>query len=105
MAHCSLEQALRASPECDGLPDPSAIPYLGSRRMPISCRVCAACTWLPSIRNDLDRIPVELMYHFPVMPGLVPGIHVFVSASKAWMAGTSPAMTIGVGPFNRDMLI
>jgi mRNA interferase MazF len=29
------------------------------------------------------------------MPGLVPGIHVFVhiEASKAWMAGTSPAMT------------
>jgi hypothetical protein len=26
------------------------------------------------------------------MPGLVPGIHVF-SASKTWMAGTSPAMT------------
>jgi hypothetical protein len=29
-----------------------------------------------------------------VMPGLVPGIHVFDAASeKAWMAGTSPAMT------------
>jgi len=28
------------------------------------------------------------------MPGLVPGIHVFFSAArKAWMAGTSPAMT------------
>jgi len=27
-----------------------------------------------------------------VMPGLVPGIHVF-AASKMWMAGTSPAMT------------
>ena len=30
------------------------------------------------------------------MPGLVPGIHVFNSlkfGSKAWMAGTSPAMT------------
>jgi hypothetical protein len=26
------------------------------------------------------------------MPGLVPGIHVF-KTSKAWMAGTSPAMT------------
>jgi hypothetical protein len=36
--------------------------------------------------------------------GLVPGIHVFASESKAWMAGTSPAMTIAVGPFNRDML-
>jgi hypothetical protein len=28
-----------------------------------------------------------------VMPGLVPGIHVFLSAAKTWMAGTSPAMT------------
>jgi hypothetical protein len=29
-----------------------------------------------------------------VMPGLVPGIHVFRQKSKTWMAGTSPAMTI-----------
>jgi hypothetical protein len=28
-----------------------------------------------------------------VMPGLVPGIHVFVCWAKTWMAGTSPAMT------------
>jgi len=28
-----------------------------------------------------------------VMPGLVPGIHVFAAARKTWMAGTSPAMT------------
>jgi hypothetical protein len=28
------------------------------------------------------------------MPGLVPGIHAFLlEANKAWMAGTSPAMT------------
>ena len=27
------------------------------------------------------------------MPGLVPGIHDFLYASKTWMAGTSPAMT------------
>jgi hypothetical protein len=29
------------------------------------------------------------------MPGLVPGIHVFLSVdgAKTWMAGTSPAMT------------
>jgi len=36
------------------------------------------------------------------MPGLVPGIHVFADERKAWMAGTSPAMTdyagIGTGP-------
>jgi hypothetical protein len=29
------------------------------------------------------------------MPGLVPGIHVFLNfAGKTWMAGTSPAMTM-----------
>jgi len=28
-----------------------------------------------------------------VMPGLAPGIHVFLAPSKAWMAGTSSAMT------------
>jgi hypothetical protein len=28
-----------------------------------------------------------------VMPGLVPGIHVFLLSAKTWMAGTSPAMT------------
>jgi hypothetical protein len=30
-----------------------------------------------------------------VIPGLVPGIHVFalVEEEKTWMAGTSPAMT------------
>ncbi len=27
------------------------------------------------------------------MPGLVPGIHVFLSTAETWMAGTSPAMT------------
>jgi glutaconate CoA-transferase subunit B len=27
------------------------------------------------------------------MPGLVPGIHVFLASDKTWMAGTSPAMT------------
>jgi len=30
------------------------------------------------------------------MPGLVPGIHVFHATTKAWMAGTSPAMTTGM---------
>ena len=29
-----------------------------------------------------------------VMPGLVPGIHVLRAAGKAWMAGSSPAMTL-----------
>jgi hypothetical protein len=32
---------------------------------------------------------------FFVMPGLFPGIHVFDwSYPKAWMAGSSPAMTV-----------
>jgi len=37
------------------------------------------------------------------MPGLVPGVHVFVGPEKekAWMAGTSPAMT-KVGRHSRD---
>jgi hypothetical protein len=33
------------------------------------------------------------------MPGLVPGIHVFlmgIATGKTWMAGTSPAMTINI---------
>jgi hypothetical protein len=35
-----------------------------------------------------------------VMPGLVPGIHVLLRSGKekAWMAGTSPAMTEQVAP-------
>jgi hypothetical protein len=39
-----------------------------------------------------------------VMPDLVPGIHVFYAASKAWMAGPSPAMTIEQVQRNRKML-
>jgi len=30
------------------------------------------------------------------MPGLVPGIHVFIHVPKTWMAGSSPAMTKGM---------
>ena len=33
-------------------------------------------------------------HHSLVMPGLVPGIHVFRASRKTWMAGTSPAMTV-----------
>jgi hypothetical protein len=39
---------------------------------------------------------------FTVMPGFMPGIHVFLSlgTSKTWMAGTSPAMTTAMAlPF------
>jgi hypothetical protein len=37
-----------------------------------------------------------------VMPGLVPGIHVFETQqpAKTWMAGTSPAMTALFGEVN-----
>jgi uncharacterized protein len=40
------------------------------------------------------------------MPGLVPGIHVFLSCeAKTWMAGTSPAMTrIAINVVNRPSL-
>jgi hypothetical protein len=30
------------------------------------------------------------IFRYLVMPGLVPGIHVFIAAGKASMAGTSP---------------
>jgi hypothetical protein len=35
-----------------------------------------------------------MLTQFIVMPGLVPGIHVFFeSRRRTWMAGSSPAMT------------
>jgi hypothetical protein len=40
----------------------------------------------------LDRRELYVLRLSAVMPGLVPGIHVFLT-SKTWMAGTSPAMT------------
>jgi hypothetical protein len=44
-------------------------------------------------RMDIDRYDQAEF----VMPGLVPGIHVFtgLKQEKTWMAGTSPAMTNG----------
>jgi len=36
------------------------------------------------------------------MAGLVPAIHAFLAASKTWMAGTGPAMTILMGRRNRN---
>ena len=38
------------------------------------------------------------------MPGLVPGIHVFLFAVKTWMAGTSPAMTIKHKPLHHGVM-
>jgi hypothetical protein len=36
---------------------------------------------------------LQIRHSLLVMPGLVPGIHVFLYDAKTWMAGTSPAMT------------
>jgi hypothetical protein len=36
---------------------------------------------------------LEVRHSLLVMPGLVPGIHVFLYDAKTWMAVTSPAMT------------
>jgi hypothetical protein len=50
------------------------------------------------------RVPT-LAKSSTVMPGLVPGIYVFLTEpirSKAWMAGTSPAMTNVVGGKSPD---
>ena len=47
-------------------------------------------------RNDAEGvIPGRKLHTLLVMPGLVPGIHVFLAFrwGKTWMAGTSPAMT------------
>ena len=44
--------------------------------------------------REVDNAAVSIAEIYPiVMPGLVPGIHVFTCSSKTWMAGTSPAMT------------
>jgi hypothetical protein len=41
----------------------------------------------------------EVAHEVAVMPGLVPGIHaLLLDVMKAWMAGTSPAMTIAKEP-------
>jgi hypothetical protein len=50
-----------------------------------------------NILNRQDAKTPRIVQGLPnsVMPGLVPGIHVFVlDEGKTWMAGTSPAMTI-----------
>jgi hypothetical protein len=47
--------------------------------------------------QSLTKNATNKIRHFQefVMPGLVPGIHVFaeLDLEKTWMAGTSPAMT------------
>jgi hypothetical protein len=45
-----------------------------------------------------SRVSLDLLHSLSiVMPGLVPGIHVFLVEDKTWMAGTSPAMTTLLG--------
>jgi hypothetical protein len=49
-------------------------------------------------------IPVDSIHNLSVvMPGLVPGIHVLRATTKAWMAGTSLAMTESLVQFQRNM--
>jgi hypothetical protein len=46
--------------------------------------------------RTIEHFPVALNHVFTVMPAFVAGIHVFLAVlqpGKAWMAGTSPAMT------------
>jgi len=44
--------------------------------------------------NCLDSSIAGMTVPLLVMPGLVPGIHVFKISQKQRLAGTSPAMTI-----------
>jgi hypothetical protein len=51
-------------------------------------------------RDDSEIAHVALTFSLAlVMPGFMPGIHVFLPPLKSgtWMAGTSPAMTWNVG--------
>jgi hypothetical protein len=48
--------------------------------------------------NERASFCFGFMFSRFVMPGLVPGIHVFSDALKTWMAGTSPAMTVNDWP-------
>ena len=55
---------------------------------------CSSETRGADVATSADHsIACKLRDLTTVMPGLVPGIHVFRAASKTWMAGTSPAMT------------
>jgi hypothetical protein len=55
-----------------------------------------ACRLFPHPESLIQNAPNEIgLCSELVMPGLVPGIHVFASfeQGKTWMAGTSPAKT------------
>jgi hypothetical protein len=59
-------------------------------------------------RSNATPLPLRAE-ELAVMAGLVPAIHVFLAAKKAWMAATSAAMTIAgcegaraLQPFSRN---
>jgi hypothetical protein len=60
------------------------------RNLLLVSRICAHRE-NPCVVIASERLPI-------VMPGLVPGIHIFLFllAPKTWMAGSSPAMTIAI---------
>jgi hypothetical protein len=46
------------------------------------------------VKESLERVPMRLRHDLSVvMPGVMTGTCVFAQQSKAWVAGTSPAMT------------
>src|SRR5262249_16598666 len=56
---------------------------------------CALTVMAGLVRSVTNSTKADFSYSAlsTVMPALVAGIHVFPTASKTWMAGTSPAMT------------
>src|SRR5262249_37468311 len=56
---------------------------------------CALTVMAGLVRSVTNSTKADFSYSAlsTVMPALVGGIHVFPTASKTWMAGTSPAMT------------
>src|SRR5207244_975511 len=70
--------------------------------LPLNSRASGNPEWLvASLRAFSDMLAPILA----VMAGPVPAIHDFQSASKTWLAGTSPAMTLkGSVQRNRKVL-
>jgi len=74
---------------------------MGQRRPSDTGRTGKCDRWLHLRQCQPTRDPDA------AMPGLVPGIYVFVAltkARKAWMAGTSPAMTEGDGSARKQKI-
>jgi len=64
------------------------------RIVPIASRVDPTCDDKPG--HDAVYVARTAQCLSVVMPGFMPGIHVFAALHgwKSWMAGTSPAMTL-----------